>query len=125
MSRRASVWAFTGLMTFILFVLPYESGRLSASYPHSAFYSAEENRVFWFIHTSDTHIGTRGTRDSDNLNWLVTEARQAIAPSFIVVSGDLTDSTDENLFGYPNGPYQAEWDEYKNIVDPYVDPDSY
>jgi hypothetical protein len=84
--------------------------------PRGAFYSPATDRVFWFIHFSDPHIGTRGSADSDNLRWLVTEARQAIAPEFIVATGDLTDSTNGNLFGYPNGPYQAEWDEYKTIL---------
>jgi hypothetical protein len=46
----------------------------------------------------------------------VTTARNVISPSFIVVTGDLTDSTNGNIFNYPNGPYQAEWDEYWSIV---------
>ena len=126
MFRRSSVWAFIALLALILFTLPYDSGRLSASYPHSAFYSAADDQLFWFLHTSDIHIGARGTQDSDNLRWLVTQARQIFAPSFIVVSGDLTDSTNGNLFGYPNGPYQAEWDEYKGIADPSgADPNNY
>ena len=89
----------------------------TAGDPHSAYYDEANDRVFWFIQASDTHIGTSGTKDSDNLNWLVTEARQVIDPSFIFVTGDLTDSTNGNLLGWPDGPYQEEWDEYKSIVD--------
>ena len=46
----------------------------------------------------------------------MTTARQVIAPEFLVATGDLTDSTNGNWLGVPNGPYQAEWDEYKNIL---------
>ena len=88
-----------------------------AGSPHSAFYSSDNDRIFWFIHASDLHVGTSGSTDSTNLQWLVTTAKNTINPSFIVVTGDLTDSTNGNLLGYPNGPYQAEWDQYKGIVD--------
>ena len=81
-----------------------------------SFYSADTNRVFWFIHASDLHIGASGSDDSNRLTWLVNTGRQVIQPNFIVVTGDLTDSTNGNIFGYPNGPYQAEWDQYKNIL---------
>ena len=81
-----------------------------------SFYSADTNKVFWFIHASDLHIGASGSDDSNRLTWLVNTGRQVIQPDFIVVTGDLTDSTNANIFGYPNGPYQAEWDQYKNIL---------
>jgi len=90
---------------------------VKASDPHGAYYSADTNKVFWFIHASDIHVGMRGTEDSARLQWLVTTARSVINPAFIVVTGDLTDSTNGNLLGIPNGPYQAEWDQYKAIVD--------
>ena len=61
-------------------------------------------------------MGMRGTNDSSRLQWLVTTAKSVINPSFIVVTGDLTDSTNGNLLGIPNGPYQAEWDQYKSIL---------
>ena len=84
--------------------------------PGGAVYSPATDRVFWFIHFSDIHIGTSGSTEADNLRWLVTTARQVIAPEFMVATGDLTDSTNGNWLGVPNGPYQAEWDEYKNIL---------
>jgi hypothetical protein len=93
--------------------------------PHGAYYSADTNRVLWFIHVSDTHIGARGTTDADRLRWLVTTGKSVINPSFIVATGDLTDSTNGNILGYPNGPYQTEWNEYKSIVDPNVGADFY
>jgi hypothetical protein len=89
---------------------------LNAGNPAGAFYSAATDKVFWFVQASDLHVGTSGSTDTSNLQWLVTTAREVIAPSFIVVTGDLTDSTDGNIFGYPNGPYQAEWDQYKSLL---------
>jgi 3',5'-cyclic AMP phosphodiesterase CpdA len=91
-----------------------------------AYYDPANDRVFWFIQISDIHIGTNGDQDSQNLNWLVTEARQAIHPTFIMASGDLTDSTNGNPLGWPDGPYQEEWDEYRSIVDiPGITEDNY
>lgn len=87
-----------------------------AGTPQGARYDASSREIFWFIHASDLHIGARGTTDSSRLQWLVTTAKNVIKPEFIVVTGDLTDSTNGNLFGIPNGPYQAEWDQYKSIL---------
>ena len=84
--------------------------------PHAAYYSADNDKIFWFIQVTDTHIGARGSQDSDNLLWLVTQGKNIVNPEFIVVSGDLTDSTNGNWLGLPNGPYQAEWDEYRSIL---------
>ena len=84
--------------------------------PHSAFYSNVNDRILWFIQTSDTHIGSSGSQDTTNLSWLVNQARQVIDPSFILVTGDLTDSTNANWLGWPDGPYQEEWNAYINII---------
>ena len=88
-----------------------------AGNPHSAYYSSQSDRIFWFIHISDIHIGARGEQESRNLQWIVTEAKNTIDPIFIVASGDLTDSTNGNILGYPDGPHQEEWDEYRAILD--------
>ncbi len=85
--------------------------------PTSAAYCQENDRILWFITITDTHIGARGSQDTDNLSWVVHEGKNVINPSFIVLSGDITDSTNGNLFGYPNGPYQSEWDEYQTTLD--------
>lgn len=89
---------------------------LDAGQPRGASYCTATDRIFWFVHTSDVHIGARGSTDADRLRWIVGTGRSVIQPAFIVVTGDLTDSTDGNIFGYPNGPHQAEWNEYKNIL---------
>src|SRR5512138_4010567 len=92
-----------GLILILTLLLAY-STPLFGGDPHSAYYCSDTDRLLWFIHASDSHIGARGSKDSDNLNWLTGLARNVINPSFIVVSGDLTDSTDGNILGYPNGP---------------------
>jgi hypothetical protein len=90
---------------------------VKAGDPHGAHYDADPTKVFWFLHASDLHVGMSDSIDTTRLQWLVTTARSVITPSFIVVTGDLTDSTNGNWLGIPNGPYQAEWDQYRAIVD--------
>ncbi len=90
---------------------------LHASDPHSATYSSDSGKIFWFVIISDTHIGASGLLGNERLEWLVSEARQAINPAFIVNTGDLTDSTNWSDTGYPNGPHAEEWLEYRNILD--------
>jgi 3',5'-cyclic AMP phosphodiesterase CpdA len=80
-----------------------------------AYYHPNADRLFWFMILSDTHIGAAGNQDANNLNWAVSAARQVIAPLFIVNAGDLTDSTNGGII--PNGPYQAEWDAYRQILE--------
>jgi hypothetical protein len=79
-----------------------------------AYYYPNADRLFWFMFISDTHIGANSTC-AENLTWAVTEARQVIAPLFIVNTGDLTDSTDGGLI--PDGPYQDEWNTYRQILE--------
>ena len=105
---------FSGLLLLIL-ILGF-SGLSPAGNPHGAYYGTENDRLFWFVQTSDTHIGMRGADDSNRLQWLLTQARQIIQPSFFLVTGDLTDSTDGNWLGLPDGPYLEEWQEYRGIV---------
>jgi len=117
MKRRSAALRFLSIAVLVaaglaaILIPPARGGS-----PRGAFYSSATDRIFWFIHFSDIHIGTDGSEDSNNLKWLVTTARQVIAPEFLVATGDLTDSTSGNWLGYPNGPYQTEWDEYKNLL---------
>ncbi len=87
-----------------------------AANPRLASYCQDHANVLWFVQISDPHIGTSGSADSDRLTWIVTTGRSVIQPSFIVATGDLTDSTNGNFLGFPNGPYQAEWDRYTAIL---------
>lgn len=114
-AQRLGIATFCAVLAVSL-VLPGEMP-VEARGPAGASYCQENGRVFWFIQASDLHVGTSGSTDADNLRWLLTTARPLIKPVFTVVTGDLTDSTSGNIFGYPNGPYQAEWSEYRSIVD--------
>ena len=95
---------------FFFFIFGLECP-LRASDPYSAYYSTDNDKIFWFILMSDVHIGAWGHPGSEYLEWMVTEAKDVINPSFIVNAGDLTDSTNGNILGWPNGPYQEEWNE--------------
>ena len=107
-----------GLVALALLALTFTSAEAGA--PRGAYYSPDGGRILWFMILSDTHIGTSGSADASNLAWAVTAAKAAVAPSFIVATGDLTDSTNGNFLGLPDGPHQEEWNEYKSLVDPYV-----
>ena len=78
-------------------------------------YAVEASRVDWYLVISDTHIGTSGDRDSENLAWATREAYTAIQPSLVVNCGDLTDAT--GLLPIPTGPQEEEWQEYRAILD--------
>ena len=80
-----------------------------------AYYYPNADRLFWFMIISDTHIGAN-TTCFDNLTWAVTQARQVIAPQFIVNCGDLCDSSNGGFFPI-GGPYQDEWTTYRQILE--------
>ncbi len=116
LSKRTKQWK-TSLVTIGISCMMLGSVPGWAGAPASATYCQENDRIFWFITITDTHIGTRGSQDTNNLSWVVHEGKNVIDPSFIVLSGDITDSTNGNLFGVPNGPYQSEWDQYNATLD--------
>lgn len=118
--RLGSLTVLTALLLVAGFDVPARGGD-----PRGAFYSPDTDKVFWFIHFADIHIGARGTQDSANLTWLVTTGKSVVAPAFMVAAGDLTDSTNGSWLGWPNGPYQAEWDEYKSILNNRVTASDY
>ena len=102
--RKGKRFFFITATLFCLFLLTFECPS-RASDPHSAYYSSDNDKIFWFIITSDVHIGAKDGHGNDHLDWIVSEARQVIDPAFIVCAGDLTDSTNESLLGYPDGPH--------------------
>jgi hypothetical protein len=113
-ARRLRVPAISLLLAALVLLPSHVT--VKAGDPHGAIYSNDSSRIFWFLHASDLHVGMSGSTDTTRLQWLVTTARSVINPSFIVVTGDLTDSTNGNFFGIPNGPHQAEWDQYKAVL---------
>lgn len=101
------------LLAAALMVLIVKGGH--AGDPFSAYYHWSGSRLFWFMIISDLHVGTSGSPDTDHLAWAVGPARQVVNPAFIVATGDLTDSTNGGII--PNGPYLAEWQAYRQILD--------
>jgi hypothetical protein len=103
---------FSLVLAVVLWVAFFSSwawaGQKSYYYPNA-------DRLFWFMIISDTHIGANSTC-AENLTWAVTQARQVIAPQFVVNTGDLTDSSDGSIIPI-GGPYQAEWDTYRQILE--------
>jgi hypothetical protein len=103
---------FTPLFVLIIVVSFFSSLALAAQ---KAYYHPRADRLFWFMLISDTHIGANRTC-ADNLTWAVNQGRQVIAPQFIVNTGDLTDSSNGSIIPI-GGPYQAEWDTYRQILE--------
>jgi hypothetical protein len=58
--------------------------------PALAAYSSDHNRLFWFIHVTDVHIGWP-VSSTQNLKLVAQDAFKIINPSFILDTGDLTD----------------------------------
>ena len=102
---------FTALFVLIIGVLFFSSLAFATQ---KAYYYPNADRLFWFMILSDSHIGASPTA-AENLTWAVNQARQVIAPQFIVNTGDLTDSTNGHLF--PDGPFQEEWTTYRQILE--------
>ncbi len=92
-------------------------------------YPGDPAEISWFVHISDSHIG-RNEDAQTNLKWAVNDLNlEYVKPSFIVNTGDLTDSTDceadftidcdpnLNKWGpLPDGPFIREWQDYYDIV---------
>ena len=62
------------------------------------------SNLFWFVHISDTHIGTPATYEKDKQQWLAKEnevvalCNEVIQPALAVVTGDLVTLPDEDSF---------------------------
>ncbi|MBW2255944.1 MAG: metallophosphoesterase, partial [Deltaproteobacteria bacterium] len=86
--------------------------------PLGARYLDDADELFWFVQITDSHVGEDllgGSQDTDNLGWVLGEAADTIQPAFVVLTGDIVDGTDGGAI--PRQQYQAEWDEYRGLVD--------
>ncbi|MFH1437445.1 MAG: metallophosphoesterase [Pseudomonadota bacterium] len=87
-----------------------------ASDPSLGRYSDDPSNVLWFIQISDAHIDTTFSASEElKLEWSLTQAVDVIDPLFVTLTGDITDSTNGVIYGF--GPYNEEWEKYRNIVD--------
>jgi hypothetical protein len=100
---------------------------ITAANPYSAQYNPGPDQLFWFLSISDTHIENKlegGNQPVDNLNWATSELLETVQPQFMVLTGDITEGKDGGLI--PTGQSDAEWQNYRAIVDSNgMSPDSY
>lgn len=92
--------------------------RARGANPSRATYSRDGHRLFWLMHISDSHIGASAMEDHDgqaHLTWALTEAVDVIAPEMVILTGDLTDGSRNNI--PTSGQDQSEWNDYRAIVD--------
>jgi hypothetical protein len=100
-SRRTWPCAVLGcLMTLLL-----SSASHSASNPSRAEYSSETDRLFWFLHITDIHVGWPLT-PLPNLRLLTGEGTAIIRPAFTVLTGDLVDT----------GGVEGFWQDYRAVI---------
>jgi len=96
-------------------LLALRASPAGASDPSRARYTTDPTKVFWFMQLTDTHIDSAiWTSAEARLQWALTTGVNSIDPSFVVVTGDITDSTTGYIYGL--GPHAAEWTEYRGIV---------
>lgn len=73
-------------------------------HPSLASYSADTDRIFWFLHVTDIHIGSGDVAD-DNLELLVTDGYEVFQPWFYLATGDLVEDG-----------RSGEWSRYRRII---------
>ncbi len=79
-------------------------------------YILDGSNVIWFVQITDTHVDSDALKYyKEYLPWVLNEAVPLINPSFVVVTGDLTDSTKPAIPYYGSGPHEYEWLKYKEI----------
>jgi len=81
------------------------SASAEARDPSYASYSADNDRLFWFIHITDTHVGWPVT-GGGNLKLVADKGYKVVKPRFIAITGDLTD------MGFMTG----YWNNYRSIL---------
>ena len=79
-------------------------------------YLADGSNVIWFVQITDTHVDSDALKYyKDYFPWVLNDAVPVINPYFVVVTGDLTDSTKSTIPYYGSGPHEDEWLKYKDI----------
>jgi hypothetical protein len=95
-------WGLAALCAVGLLTL---SATTEARDPSLASYSADNNRIFWFIQITDTHVGWPVT-GGGNLKLVADKGYKVVKPRFIAITGDLTD------MGFMGG----YWSNYRSIL---------
>jgi len=89
-----------------------------AADPLAARYSHDASAIFWLMHISDTHIGAsaaEGPNATPHFEFALGEAYTAIYPAVVIVTGDLCDASNGVIPAF--GQFDAEWMEYRSVID--------
>ncbi len=101
-------------MITVLMTVPSTAGAA----PAVPVYSDDASRVLWFLAVSDDHITARDSDGPARLQWLLSEAKDAIEPDMIFNMGDITDASNgEPLISVYPGQQDDEWVQYQQIID--------
>ncbi len=77
--------------------------------------SADNRDLIWFAHLSDLHISKfYDPRRAEDFRSLCHFLSAQVRPSVVVVTGDITDAKDRNLYG--SAQYREEWSTYREIL---------
>ncbi|KAF9967914.1 Transmembrane protein 62 [Actinomortierella ambigua] len=74
-----------------------------------------KDNIFYFVQVSDLHISTFRKASTANFYTFLSTALPHINPSFVVVTGDLTDAKDKKLVG--STQYVEEWITYQDALE--------
>ncbi len=86
-----------------------------AAHPEAAAYTWDASKIFWFMHISDTHLGTEFYSEDARFRWALEEAQAVIEPLFVVNTGDLVDGSPNGVV--TSGQDEGEWQLYRSILD--------
>jgi hypothetical protein len=98
-----------------LFILLFMAGGHASASPVPGYLTPDPSRLFWFVVTTDTHIGARGAGPEENLAWVTRDAFSIIGPQYLFVCGDLTEAA--GFLSIPSTQQQDEWELYRRILD--------
>ncbi|MCL2824269.1 MAG: metallophosphoesterase [Polyangiaceae bacterium] len=89
-----------------------------AAKPQSAYYAADSDGIFWFMHISDTHVDTTSSTSEPQLKFALGEAAHVIDPIAVFLTGDIVDGskTQWGLAVPTSGQEESEWQLYQTIL---------
>ncbi|KAG0369168.1 Transmembrane protein 62 [Gamsiella multidivaricata] len=74
-----------------------------------------KDNIFYFVQVSDLHISMFRKASTANFYTFLSTALPLVEPSFVVVTGDLTDAKDKHLVG--SMQYMDEWNTYRDALE--------
>ncbi|EPZ34165.1 Metallo-dependent phosphatase [Rozella allomycis CSF55] len=84
-------------------------------YSKNAKLNEKYGNIFYFVHISDLHVSRYVPSNIKNLRYFLSNTMKLVGPSFVVVSGDLTDAKDKYMLA--SYQHEIEWKMYQKILD--------